>query len=150
MRALIHKTAVVAALGALTLGGAIALAAAALPPVQKSGDVEYLSGGIGTAQAEAIEHAGKQWPLTMEFAVKGKHHAQFAADVKVVVRDAKGQTALQSTAQGPFMLARLAPGHYAIDATLSGKTLHEKVNVRHGHPAKAVFLWPAGTDDTHS
>ena len=150
MRTVFHKAAMAATMSALMMGGAIAQAATTLPPVHKSGQVEYLSGGIGEDQAAAIEHAGKQWPLTLEFAVKGKHRAQFAADVNVVVRDAKGQTALQANADGPFLLAKLVPGHYAVEATFAGKTLHEKVDIKHGHPAKAVFLWPAGTGDTHS
>ena len=41
------------------------------------------------------------------------------------------------------MLARLAPGHYDVEATLAGKSLHRKVLVKQGHPTKAVFVWPA-------
>ena len=150
MKNLIHKTSLAAALGALLIGGAFAQAATALPPVHKSGQVEYLSGGIGQDEAKAIETASRQWPLTLEFAVKDKQKADFAADVKVMVRDAKGHAALQATAGGPFLLVRLVPGHYAVDATLAGKTLHEKVLVKHGQPAKAVFVWPAGTGESRS
>ena len=152
MKNLIHKTSLAAALGALLIGGAFAQAATALPPVHKSGQVEYLSGGIGQDEAKAIETASRQWPLTLEFAVKDKQKADFAADVKVkvMVRDAKGHAALQARAGGPFLLVRLAPGHDAVDATLAGKTLHEKVLVKHGQPAKAVFVWPAGTGESRS
>ncbi len=149
MRTPIHKAAIAAALGTLIATG-FAQAATALPPVHKSGHVEYLSGGIGHAESAAIERASKEWPLTLEFAVKEKQHAEFAADVKTVVRDAKGHTVLQTDSNGPFLLARLEPGQYAIDATLGGKTLHEKVAVKRGQPAKAEFLWPAGTDEGRS
>ena len=149
MRTLIHKAAIAAALGTLIATG-FAQAATALPPVHKSGDVEYLSGGIGREESAAIERASKEWPLTLEFAVKEKHRDEFAADVKTVVRDAKGHAVLQTDSDGPFLLARLEPGQYAIDATLAGKTLHEKVAVKRGQPAKAVFLWPAGTDEGRS
>ena len=88
--------------------------------------------------------------MTLEFAVKDKSRADFAADVNVLVRDAKGHTALKATSDGPFLPVKLAPGHYAVDATLAGKTLHEKVSVKHGEMAKAVFEWPAGTDKEHS
>lgn len=118
---------------------------ACLPPVNHSGAVEYLSGGIGHEESSAIEHASKNWPLTLEFAVKDKKHAEFTADVKVVVRDAKQHEALQAEANGPFLLAKLKPGKYEVDATLDGKTLHEKVDVKHGHPAKLMFVWPSGT-----
>ena len=150
MKSMIHKTALAATLGAMMIGGAFAQAAAALPPVSKSGPVEYLSGGIGQDEAKVIATASAQWPLTLEFAVKDKQKADFAAGVKVMVRDAKGHAALQATAGGPFLLARLAPGHYAVDATLAGKTLHEKVLVKHGQPAKLVFVWPAGTGESRS
>ena len=150
MRNLIHKTTIAAALGALMLGGTLAHAAAALPAVHRSGAVEYLSGGIGRDEAKAIESAGKEWPLMLEFAVKDRQRADFAADVKVIVRDAGGRAALHVTSKGPFLLARLAPGRYAVDATLADKTLHENILVQHGHPARAVFVWPAGTNESRS
>lgn len=149
MKTLIRQAAITATLGTLMMGGAVAQAAA-LPPLHKSGQVEYLSGGIGKDEATAIESASKQWPLTLEFAVKDKQRADFAADVKVVVRDATGHTALQTTAGGPFLLARLAQGHYAVEATLAGETLHQKVFVKDHHAAKAVFVWPAGTGQSRS
>lgn len=150
MRTLIRKATIAAALGSLMMAGAFAQAAAALPPVHKNGQIEYLSGGIGRDEATTIESASKQWPLTLEFAVKDRQRADFAADVKVIVRDAKGHAALQTTADGPFLLARLAPGHYSVDATLAGKTLHESVLVKHGQPVKAVFVWPSGTGESRS
>ncbi len=82
--------------------------------------------------------------------MKDKKGADFAADVKVLVRDAKGRTALVLTAAAPFLLAKLAPGHYSIEASFAGKTLHEKAILKPGHPAKAVFLWPTGTGESKS
>lgn len=150
MSKVIRKTARATALGSLLLGGVLAQAATTLPPVHTIGHVQYLSGGIGKDESQAIENASKHWPLTLEFGVKNKEHADSTADVKVVVHDATGHAALQATATGPFLLAKLAPGHYTVDATLAGKTLHEKVVVKHGHPAKAVFTWPAGTGESRS
>ena len=150
MRSLTSKTVLASALAALVVGATAAHAAAPLPPVHQSGAVEYLSGGIGKAEATAIEGAAQHWPLTLEFAVKDKQRADFAADVKVLVRDAKGHQALEANASGPFLLARLAPGHYSVEASFAGKTLHEKVLVKAGHPAKALFLWPAGTGESRS
>ena len=150
MTSMIYKAAVAAATSALVLGTAVAHAAVALPAVHKSGQVEYLSGGIGQDEAKAIESASRQWPLTLEFASKDKQKADFVADVNVSVRDAKGHVALKAIANGPFLLARLQPGRYTVDATFAGKTLHEKVLVKAGQPAKSVFEWPAGTGDSHS
>ena len=150
MSTLVQKSAVAAAMSALLVGGAWAHAEVTLPPVQHSGQVEYLSGGIGDAESTAMQRAAHQWPRTLEFAVKDKQHADFAANVDVIVRDAHGHTALQTESAGPFLLARLAPGRYAVDATFAGKTLHENVTVARGTPAKATFVWPAGTDEKRS
>ena len=89
MKTLIHKVTIAAALGTLMMDGAFAQTATAMPPTHSSGQVEYLSGGIGKDEAMAIESASRQWPLTLEFAVKDKQRADFVANVKVVVSDAR-------------------------------------------------------------
>jgi hypothetical protein len=143
MRHLFKKSAAAAALGALLLGNAFGQDAPQVPMVQKSGPVEYLTGGVGLDQSTAIERVSKQWPLTLEFAVKDGARADFAADVNTVVRDAGGRPVIQVDSAGPFLLAKLAPGRYRVDASLQGKSLHQRVVVKRGEPVKAVFLWPA-------
>ncbi|MFC5499299.1 hypothetical protein ACFPOE_17270 [Caenimonas terrae] len=152
MKPMARTSTLAATLGALALfcSAGPAMATAELPPVQTSGQIEYLTGGIGTQESAALERASKQWPLTLEFAVKDKPRADFAADVATEIRDAGGHQVLQVTSGGPFILARLAPGTYTVDATFAGRTLHEKVRVRHGQPAKALFLWPAGSQAPRS
>ncbi|HEY2255909.1 MAG TPA: carboxypeptidase regulatory-like domain-containing protein [Variovorax sp.] len=149
MRTKFNRTLIATALGALTMGGTIAQAAA-LPAVQQSGAVQYLSGGIGQDESMAIEQASHHWPLTLEFAARDQHRADFLADVNVVVRDAGGHTLLRTVSTGPFVLAKLAPGQYDVDATLAGKTLREKVVVKHDQPARALFLWPTEAADQQS
>lgn len=144
------KVALAVALGALLTSGAFAQPSQTLPPVHKNGAVEYLSGGIGQDESAAMEMASRQWPLTLEFASRDKGHADFAADVQVLVRDDKGRAALNTTSDGPFLLAKLAPGRYTVEATLVGKTLHQNILLKAGQPAKAVFVWPAGTDEADS
>ncbi|WP_394789361.1 hypothetical protein [Rhodoferax sp.] len=141
-----HRIMCAAALASLALAIGQAHADGALPPVQHSGPVAYLSGGVGSAESSAIQDASKHWPLTLEFAIKTPQGAEYAADVDVQLTDAKGQTALATRSQGPFLLAQLAPGAYRVDATLAGKTLHQQLSIIAGQPAKAVLLWPAGTD----
>ena len=148
MTSMIHKAAVAVATGAMLLGAAFAQAPAALPTVHKSGQVEYLSGGLD--EAKAIDSISQQWPLTLEFAVKDRMKADFVADVNVMVSDANGHTALKAIANGPFLLARLQRGRYTVDATFAGKTLHEKELVKAGQPAKRSFEWPDGTGESRS
>lgn len=143
MRTLIRNAALAGTLGAMLLGGALAQSASTLPPVHKTGSAEYLSGGIGLDESRAIQHASTQWPLTLEFAAKDRKHDDFLSDVKVRIRDTRGHEALEATSDGPFLLAKLPPGPYIVDATVGDKTLHENVTIRPRQPAKAVFVWPA-------
>jgi len=118
----------------------------ALPRIHKSGTVEYLSGGIGLDESTAIKNASRQWPLSLVFSVQAAGRAQFASDVKLEVRDAKGAVVLQTTASGPYLLARLAPGSYSLHASLAGKTLERKVEIKAGSSARVELVWPAGTN----
>lgn len=140
---LLKASAVAAALGAVLATTAFAQSTA-LPPIQRSGQVQYLTGGVGSDQSSAIERASSHWPLTLEFAVKDNTHADFAAGVKTVVRDASGHPVMRVDSAGPFVLAKLPPGRYSVDASLGTgtRTLHRTIVVRRDQPAKAVFVWP--------
>ena len=127
-----------------------AQAEGAMPAVQKSGAVEYLSGGVGLDESTAIKSASGQWPLSLVFSVQVDGRAQFASDVKLQIQDAKGALALDVTATGPYLRARLAPGSYTLRATLDGKTLERKVQVKAGSSAKVELVWPAGTNQNAS
>lgn len=138
-----------AVVGVAAAGSSFAAAHAALPPVHHEGAVEYLSGGIGSDEARAIEQAAGRWPLMLEFAVRGRPHAAFAADVDVAVRDARHHVVLHMAASGPLMLARLAPGRYVVEARYAGRVVTRSVRVVAGQPARATLLWPAGTGESH-
>jgi hypothetical protein len=86
----------------------------------------------------------------MEFAIKDKQRADFAADVSLAVRDAQHHPMLQLKSVGPFVLAKLKPGKYTVAATLAGKTLRQQVLLTSGKPASMHFLWPTGTGETRS
>ena len=119
------------------------------PPIQMSrAGVEYMSGGIGHDEAQLMETVEPRWPASFEFAIKDHQKADFAADVRVTVRNAEtGAVVLDRVdAHGPFMVARLDKGRYQVDATLAGQTLQQEITVNGTGPAKALFLFPAGTD----
>ncbi len=132
--------------GVLLAGAAHAQSDSALPPVQKSGAVEYLSGGIGLDESTAIKSASRHWPLSLVFSVQAPGKAEFASDVKLEIRDAKGAQVLATTASGPFLLAKLPPGSYSLRASLAGKTLERKVQIKAGGSARVELVWPAGTN----
>ena len=128
--------------GTALAAGAMRAPAAQLPAEVVQGQVRYVSGGIGHDEAMAFERAERRYPLSLEFAQRAKPRNEFTADVKVMIRDAKGKLALHTVSQGPFLLAKLLAGRYDVKATQDGRTLDRHVVVADGKHAHVGFLWP--------
>ncbi|MGJ7527176.1 hypothetical protein [Variovorax sp. GB1P17] len=133
--------------GAVLLGALSSAHATVNPPIYMAHGVEYMSGGIGSDEAQLMETVSPRWPATFEFAVKDHKGADFAANVHVTVRDGSGAALLDNVVSGgPFMVARLEPGNYEVEAQLGNQVLKQALHVLPGAAAKATFVWPAGTD----
>ncbi|TYP71589.1 MULTISPECIES: carboxypeptidase-like regulatory domain-containing protein [Nitrosomonas] len=116
----------------------------ALPPVQNQGEVVFMTGGIGQDESHAIFKEGKKWPLMLELAKAGTAQAVYISNVQIVIRDASGSTVLETMSKGPYLLAKLPPGKYSLDATYEGDTLHRDLYVQEKeHHKKITLLWPA-------
>lgn len=125
------------------------------PPIYVTHGVEYMSGGIGAEEAELMQTVAPRWAATFEFAVKDRDNAKgadFAASVHVTVRPVGGGGALLDdvVSGGPYMVARLEPGQYEVEARLGGQTLKQPLRVVAGANAKLDFVFPSGTDVTAS
>jgi len=46
-------------------------------------------------------------------------------------------------AEGPFLLAKLPPGKYRIEADFRGEPKRQAVEIRPGKHQRAVFVWAA-------
>ncbi|MEJ8853112.1 hypothetical protein WKW79_00940 [Variovorax robiniae] len=134
--------------GAAALSCAMAVRAADGPAIHiNDAGIEYASGGIGMGEAKLMKQAANQWPASFEFAIRDGKGGAFASDVIVNVRDKSGAAVMTDVvSHGPFLVARLQPGRYDVQATLAGRTLNQRINVRVNSPAHSVFVWPAGTD----
>ncbi|MEJ8848463.1 hypothetical protein [Variovorax rhizosphaerae] len=142
------KPLAVLAVGTAALFCALAVRAADGPAIHiNDAGVAYASGGIGVGEARLMKQAANQWPASFEFAIRDGKGAAFAADVIVNVRDKSGATVMADVvSHGPFLVARLQPGRYDVQATLAGRTLSQRINVRANSPTHSLFVWPAGTD----
>ncbi|SFU54439.1 collagen-binding protein [Nitrosospira multiformis] len=116
---------------------------AALPPVQSQGQTEYLTGGIGADESEAILKEARTWPLVLQLVQNGPTRAAYISDVRVTIKDGSGTMILDTVTEGPFLLVRLVPGKYSIDASYESKTLHRDVSIGKGGSNKIMLLWPA-------
>src|SRR5580765_5252736 len=135
--------------GALCAAPAAQAGVVANPPIRMTqAGVEYMSGGIGQDEARLMRTVAPRWPASFEFAVQDGRKADFTADVRVTVRNAdSGAVVLDHVdARGPFLVARLPAGRYTADATLGGRTLQRELTVNGTGAAKALFVFPAGTD----
>jgi hypothetical protein len=118
-----------------------------MPPEQRQGSVEYVTGGIGRAQAQLFERQMRRHRLAIELLEHAGRAEEFTADATVRIVDAKGRTVLDALAGGPFMLVDLPPGRYSIVATLKHKTLKKSaVVVTRDKLARATFEFPPRTD----
>ena len=114
-----------AALVAMT---SVLSSAHAAPEVQvrQSGDIAYISGGVSEEARESLGAMARDFNLKLVMATKG---GAYLSDVGIVVSDARGQPLLDVKSEGPWFLARLPSGNYAVEATSGGKAVRRNVTI---------------------
>ena len=117
-----------------------------LPSVATQGAVSYVTGGVGEDEADAFKRAAAEYPLELLFAQRAQPKDMYLADVKVIIRDRSGRPVLETTAEGPFLLARIPAGTYQVEAEFGGLKKRQAVEIRPGKHQRAVFVW-AQTDE---
>lgn len=145
-----HELAAIVVLTLLLLAMAMlsppVASAADQPQLQSNGTVDYLSGGIGKDEADALKQQSADYALTLEFASSRSAEGDvspgaYLADVKVDIRDAQGRQMLDTTAQGPLLLVRLPPGDYTVIADWNGVRKQHSVDLPEGARRHVVFMW---------
>jgi hypothetical protein len=133
---------------ALALFGALASAHAMTnPPIQVAQGIEYMCGGRSSDEASFMQTVAPRWAAALEFAVSRGKAGEFPMDVKVVVRERyTGRQVMEASTGARFMLARLNPGAYDVEATMGGVTLQQPLTVFNGLSARAAFVWPSNVD----
>ncbi|WP_260602549.1 hypothetical protein [Variovorax sp. MHTC-1] len=117
------------------------------PPIRMAQGIEYMCGGKSSAEAAFMRMVSPRWAATLEFSVNRAKPGEVPADVKVVVRERySGRPVMEAVSGAPFMLARLDPGAYEVEATLAGITLQQQLVVFNGMASRAAFVWPSNVD----
>ena len=98
-------------------------------PIRNSGVAQYMCGGIGSDESQAMRAVMKDFPLSLLFA---RASGAYLADVGVTVRDAGGATALSMRASGPVCLVDLPAGRYTVEAESEGVTKTQVVTLGNG------------------
>jgi hypothetical protein len=118
-----------------------------LPPEKQQGNVSYVSGGVPDEQLAAVKQARGKYPLVVELYQKAGAKSEFTSGAQVRLTDKAGKVVLDDRSEGPFMLVKLPPGSYRVQATLNGKTsAAQSVAVAATGSKRAVIVFPQGTD----
>ena len=104
----------------------------------RAADVPYISGGAGADAREELLAKEKEYNLKIIAAEKS---GDYLANVKVVIESARKERVLDTTMDGPILLATLAPGTYTIRATADAKTLTQTVTIAAQGLRQADFRW---------
>lgn len=141
MRTLLRTLALAVVVGSLSMGvGAQDTAADArlALPDRHFGEIAYVNGGIGEEEKALVVARAKDFPLKLVFAEKA---GPYVADVHVVISSAKGKPVFDMASVGPFLMLKLAPGSYQVQATLGNHSQKKTAQVSAKHQTSLNFLW---------
>jgi len=104
----------------------------------RAADVTHISGGAGADAREELLATEKEYNLKIITAEKS---GDYLAGVKVVIESARKEQVLDTTMEGPILLAKLAPGTYTIRATSDRQTLTRTVTIPAQGLRQVDFRW---------
>ena len=111
---------------AIFLGAASLASADNSAVVQNTGNVTYVSGGVGLESLDQLSSMSRDFNLKLVFALNS---GAYLSGVQVAIVDRKGQTIVDATSDGPWFMAKLPVGNYQIIATVAGKAEKRQVTV---------------------
>jgi transcriptional antiterminator Rof (Rho-off) len=115
------------------LGSALAQESAGI-----SNGMPYVSGGIGLDSREALRAKEGEYNLKVILALKDGHYLGGGA---VTVHSQSGKTVLEVDAKGPWMLAKLTPGTYTVEAKIGDATRSRQVVIGKKGLKRVVLTW---------
>ena len=137
----------------LALGvGAAASADPMITPVSapmpaSSGNISYISGGVGVEDAQRMKMEAPRYPLALQFLEQVGSIGTYSAGESVSIQDAGSRVVFSATTQGPFMLIDLPDGRYTVTASLNGREQMRSVDISGGAHRQISFVWPASSNE---
>lgn len=115
---------------ALALLVSVAMAAVAQPAIdrgQTSRGEPWLMGGVGQDEVAALRLARSGYSLSVQTAAR--RTGAFLADVHLRIEDAQGGALFDQDLSGPWLLVKLRPGPYTLQASRRGQVQAVRVDV---------------------
>ena len=128
----------------LALGGAVAFPALAalamdqLPDSQKQSEINFITGGIGKEDTEAMEAVKGDYNLRVTSADSTGH---FSGEPHIVITDMQ-HNELLSAAAGPLFYADMPSGRYIVEGSNKGETKSQNVVISGRKVVPVRFTWP--------
>ncbi|QRQ85584.1 carboxypeptidase-like regulatory domain-containing protein [Cupriavidus oxalaticus] len=116
---------------------AVAQETTTIKPQTTPSGIEYVSGGIGDRQQDAMKVLRKDYNLRLTFARPGS--GEYLADVRVTMENADNAKVLDTTSTGPLLFVKLPPGAYRITAEFEGQSQVKKATIRDGQSRGLVY-----------
>jgi hypothetical protein len=108
--------------------------------VMASSGVTYVTGGAGTEAVDRLRAMEKDFNLKLVFAL---NNGEYLADVDVSVVDAANRVVLDTSSEGPWLLAKLPAGNYQVNANYRGSVVRRAVAVGATTLRTVDFRWPS-------
>jgi hypothetical protein len=111
-----------------------------VPQVEHQSNVRFVSGGIGQEERSELQSLASDYNLKLIFATRDGH---YLADVRTEVERMNGERVLDTTAQGPWLLADLEPGTYKVKVSLLDRNFEQVIDIPEaGRTQQLTFHFP--------
>ena len=108
---------------------------------QRTGDVAWVCGGVGSEERHAID--ALRGEAGLELLLVTAPRGAYVAGAQVSVAPAAGGAPVTLDAEGPTCLVQAPPGRYRIEARYNGATRSANARIGHGgKPARVVLAFP--------
>ena len=100
--------------------------------------VTFVSGGISSDAVDRLRSMERDFNLKMVFA---SSNGEYLSDVRVQVVDPSNRVVLDTLTEGPWLLAKLPPGSYQVNASYGRSTERRTVAVAPAALKTLDFRW---------
>jgi hypothetical protein len=105
---------------------------------------KVVSGGVGIGARDSLQQRAEDYGLKLVFAQTPS--GDYLAAVPVTISDRRGNTAVDTVSDGPWMYVDLPNGTYSVKAKFNGRTETRQVSVTSGSQRTLYLRFPDGSD----
>jgi hypothetical protein len=109
-------------------------------PVGYDRGIAYVTGGVGQDEATALRGLASGYSMRATFTASS---GEYLSGVAVQVSKFDGTVVFTATSEGPYLFARLPPGHYRLIAEFNGLKRTRTLDVPTRGGVRFTLVWPA-------